>query len=110
MSKKKHSKTQQLLEQKRLLQQQLTQTRPSLAPQISQTSQAEKKTAPTAILPAEPTPEAELPAHQPTGLKRTLINTLIILVMLTGIIVVDHKASYLQDLGGTLYSSLKLTQ
>lgn len=110
MSKKKHSKTQQLLEQKRLLQQQLVSDKPVSTPQIAQVSQDKTVTNPRPALPAENMPEAELPVYQPTGLKRTLINTLIILVLLTGTIIIDHKTSYLQDLGNTLYTSLKLTQ
>lgn len=105
MSKKKHSKTQQLLEQKHRLQQQLVSDRP-----ITQVIQDKRETAAPVALPAEKAPEPELIAHQPTGLKRTLINTVIILVLLTGAIIVDRQTPYLQDLGGTLYTSLKLAQ
>jgi len=105
MSKKKHSKTQQLLEQKRLLQQQL-------ASNISSTDTVGSQNSPELkpVLVSEPVEIADLPSYQPVGLTRTFISTVIIALLLVGSVIVSQKTNYLKTLGNQIFSTLQLSQ
>lgn len=104
MSKKKKTRTQQLLDQKRQLQQQLisTQSGPSL---IGRKEEAKLEGATPEKLAAP-----QLPDHQPTGMRRTVISSLIIVILLAGAVVANEKTSYIHDMGDSIYNSLRLNK
>jgi len=99
------SRNQQLLEQKGQLQQQLssTQSGPSLIGRKD-----ERKIEGSTPENKESIPQ--LPNYQPTGMRRTLVSSLVIILLLAGAYIANGKTSYVKDMGDSIYHSLRLNK
>ena len=111
MSKKRKHKLAGLADKKRQLQQFESGNINAVTPQVISQPLATPVNQPAmASVAASSNEEVEVDesAIHKRDMRRTLINTLIIIVLLGGAFYLDNKTNYLSDLGNNIYSVLKL--